>query len=59
MLASTVPGLTGVVQVAIGSEATCAVLDDGGVSCWGSNEYGQLGSAADAGLSLTPVPLVW
>jgi alpha-tubulin suppressor-like RCC1 family protein len=58
--ASTVPGLSGVVQVAIGSSNTCAVLADGGVACWGSNEYEQLGEAADGGaMSLTPVPFVW
>lgn len=57
--ASTVPGLDGVVKVAIGSSTTCAVLVDGGVSCWGSDEYGQLGAEADAGVSLTPVPLAW
>ena len=26
-----------------GSAHTCAILDDGSVSCWGDNEYGQLG----------------
>lgn len=32
----------GVTDVAIGHEHTCAVVD-GGLQCWGSNEYGQLG----------------
>ena len=26
-----------------GYEHTCAILDDGSVSCWGDNNYGQLG----------------
>ena len=26
-----------------GGQHTCAILDDGSVSCWGSNSYGQLG----------------
>ncbi len=30
-------------SVAIGSGSVCAVLDDGGVKCWGRNDHGQLG----------------
>ena len=29
--------------VAAGSINSCAALDDGGISCWGDNRYGQLG----------------
>ncbi|MCG8420012.1 MAG: carboxypeptidase regulatory-like domain-containing protein [Proteobacteria bacterium] len=32
-----------VVQAAAGGHHTCAVLTGGSVSCWGYNEYGQLG----------------
>lgn len=32
-----------VLQVAVGTHHTCALLDDGGVRCWGSAEYGRLG----------------
>ncbi len=33
------------VDVSVGPEHVCAVLDDGTAKCWGSNEYGQLGIA--------------
>ena len=35
-----------------GDYHTCAVLDDGSVSCWGGNGYGQLGDNTTD--SLTP-----
>jgi len=31
------------VAITSGYEHTCAILDDGSVSCWGDNDYGQLG----------------
>lgn len=38
-----VPTITNATQIAATSEATCAALMDGTVSCWGSNSNGQLG----------------
>lgn len=34
----------GAIQTAVGLEHTCALLESGGVQCWGSNEKGQLGN---------------
>jgi hypothetical protein len=49
-----VPGLSGVTQIAAGSNHTCALLDSGEVRCWGFNRLGQLGDAdADHGTSCT------
>ena len=31
-------------SIAAGSEHTCAILDDGNMSCWGANSFGQLGT---------------
>lgn len=55
-----VPNLRDVVEIAAGLEHTCARHADGTVSCWGGNQFGQLGigtSGNDAGkLVPTPVP---
>ena len=38
-----VPGATGAIAVATGGEHNCAREDLGGASCWGADNFGQLG----------------
>lgn len=53
-----VPGLeSGVKSIATGHYHTCALLQSGGVQCWGSNFYGQLGDGTNI-TRHTPVPII-
>ena len=45
---------SGVVDLSVGAEHTCAVLNGGGVKCWGKNYSGQVG-ADGGGSKTTPV----
>ena len=47
--------LSGIVQVASGSEHTCALESGGDVFCWGLQSYGRLGNEQSTNLSNTPV----
>lgn len=47
----------GVIQIAVGGEHTCGLLESGAVKCWGSNEKGQLGNGATENSS-APVDVV-
>lgn len=51
---------TGLVALAAGWQATCAITDAGAVVCWGRNEYGVLGDGtapAWSDLAATPKPV--
>jgi alpha-tubulin suppressor-like RCC1 family protein len=51
-----VQGLPGKISgIATGREHSCALVLNGEVACWGSNDYGQLGSAVVGWRALTPV----
>ncbi len=39
----TVLNLSNVTKIAVGYDHTCALINDGSVKCWGSNNFGQLG----------------
>jgi hypothetical protein len=44
-----VKGLSGkVTSIAAGLNFTCAVLQSGGVTCWGKNDFGELGNGQNA-----------
>jgi alpha-tubulin suppressor-like RCC1 family protein len=46
-----------VVQVAVSVTHACALLDDGTVRCWGTNDEGELGDGTDVSRA-TPEPVV-
>src|SRR5688500_15122709 len=50
------PPLADVAQLAAGEFHTCALTTTGGVKCWGSNRYGQLG-ALDASTAQRDTPV--
>jgi hypothetical protein len=46
-----VSGVEHAVGISVGAEQGCALLQGGGVRCWGRNSYGTLGSLANRGAS--------
>ena len=51
----SVSGLSGVSELAAGSDVTCARLSDGTAKCWGLASNGRLGNNNDSTNQLTPV----
>lgn len=45
-LAQALPPLADVQQLAVGESHACVLTTTGGVKCWGSNDYGQLGDGS-------------
>ncbi|MEZ5465682.1 MAG: hypothetical protein R3F22_10750 [Lysobacteraceae bacterium] len=43
----TVPGLSSIIRVAAGGDNSCALTDMGALTCWGRNDWGQLGNGDD------------
>lgn len=48
-------GIDDAIAIAAGERHTCALLEAGTVSCWGDNQYGQLGSDSEWTHALVPV----
>lgn len=44
------------VQITTGKFHTCALLEGGNVRCWGSNQYGQLGSGSAGNIGDDEIP---
>lgn len=52
-----VRGLSYIQTLYSGGGGYCAVMDGGGVECWGSNANGSLGDGKGSGYSAVPVPV--
>ena len=54
----TLPAGRAATEVAAGGAHTCALLDNGQVTCWGYDNFGQLGNGAPTGdVSAPPAPI--
>lgn len=54
---TAVSGLEPAVHLAIGGLQACAIIQTGAVKCWGSNQYGGLGSDDPSPDTITDVPV--
>ncbi|MBI2377684.1 MAG: hypothetical protein HYV07_27025 [Deltaproteobacteria bacterium] len=53
-----VPGIEDAAAIAVGNHHTCVLHENGAVSCFGSNDYGQLGNARLGQDSPSPTPVL-
>ena len=53
-----VTGITTATKIALGSDHSCAVLEDSKIKCCGSNGHGQLGNDGNTGSYNTPVQVL-
>jgi alpha-tubulin suppressor-like RCC1 family protein len=54
LVPTSVPSLTGIQSLHLASFHSCAIMSDSSVSCWGSNQFGQLGLGANVNESFIP-----
>jgi len=55
----SVSGLdSGVTEISVGGQTSCARLAAGGIRCWGDNGHGQLGDGANEPYSAVPVDVL-
>ncbi len=52
-----VSSLTGALSITVGYRYTCAAMASGTATCWGNNEYGQLGNGTTGGDIGSPMPV--
>ncbi|MDB4602745.1 hypothetical protein OAH71_02415 [Euryarchaeota archaeon] len=54
-LTEPLPNNSSAVAISAGGGHTCAILDNGSVSCWGGGGQGQMGNGASGGFNNLPV----
>ena len=52
-----VEGITDATAIATGAEHSCALREDGTISCWGANRYGQLGNGRNGEDATSSAPV--
>ncbi len=45
--------------IATGLNFSCAAISNGGIRCWGSNSFGQLGDGQNTSESYIPIEVLW
>jgi alpha-tubulin suppressor-like RCC1 family protein len=58
LTAPAMPPLAGVSAITTGEQHTCALMNGGGVKCWGANFAGQVGDNSSGNYRFSPVDVV-